>query len=126
MSKRYKAFLPVLILALVLSLGGMIACGEKSSEQTPVPAAPNDSIITGKLVTARVLSEAFPWEIDIEVYSSQDVPGYPNSTKEKIGQIITVRTREYPLGFGVGQSLTAHVRLEEDERDSYYFAWDIH
>jgi hypothetical protein len=126
MSKGYKVFLPVLILALALSLGGMIACGEKPSEETQAPAESNDSVVTGKLVAARVLTEAFPWEIDIEIYDSQDVAGYANLTKEKIGQVITARTHEYPLGFSVGQAISAHVKLEDDEGGSYYYAWDVH
>jgi hypothetical protein len=126
MSRGYKIILSVLILAFALSLGGMFACGEEPSGQTETPVEPNESIITGKLVAARVLSEAFPWEIDVEIYSSIDIPGYTNLTEGKVGEVITARTREYPLGFGIGQSITAHVRLEGDEQESYYYAWEIY
>jgi hypothetical protein len=126
MSNRHKALLPVLILALVLSLGSMIACGGGGAGQTQTAVESNDSIVTCKLVIARVSQAGFPWEMDIEIYTSNDVSGFANLTKDKIGKVITVQTAQYPEGFGIGQGLTCHVRLEKGKQGSYYYAWDIH
>jgi len=65
----------------------MISVAEKQPPPTPpapVPAAPNDSIVTGKLIAIQSLTGNMPWEIIIEAQSSQDVPSYTNATKQRI------------------------------------------
>jgi len=126
MPNRHKALWSVLILALVLSMGSMISCGGGGGGQTQTGVEPNDSIVTCKLVAARVSQAGFPWEADIEIFSSTDVPGSANLTKDKVGKVITVQTTQYLLGTSLGQGLTAHVRLEKGKQGSYYYAWDIH
>jgi len=92
----------------------------------PVPATPNESIVVGKVIAIRSLPGNMLCEITIEVQSSQDVPGYPNVIKEKIGQQISVQTEENSAQLKAGQVITAHIKLEGDERSKFYYAWDIH
>ena len=131
MPKGRRTFLLTLILAMAFSLGGMISCAEKPPEPpsppppTPVPAAPNDSIVTAEVITIKRLTDNMVWELIIEVEDSQDVPGYLNATRQKIGQQMAVRSDEDVSRLKVGQVITAHVRLEGDERTRFYYAWDI-
>ena len=131
MSKRRATFLLMLILAMALSLGGMIACSERPPEPpppqppAPVPAAPNDSIVIAKVIALQGPNNNTQWELTIEVEDSQDVPGYLNATRQKIGQQMVVRTDEEVSRLKGGEIITAHVRLEGDERIRFYYAWDI-
>ncbi|MFC2022637.1 hypothetical protein ACFLTL_00525 [Chloroflexota bacterium] len=64
--------------------------------------------------------------MDIEIYTSTDVFGYPNLTVDKVGQVITAKTDQYLLGFATGQGINCHIRLESGEQGSYYYGWDVH
>jgi hypothetical protein len=67
----------------------------------------------------------FRWEMDIEITTSNDVLGYANFTKDKIGQTITAKTDQYLLGFSLGQGIQCHLKLESGEQGNYYHAFDI-
>ena len=131
MSARNNVLWITLIMLAVLLGPNLISCAEEATEEPPppgpgsVPAAPNDSIVTGKVIDVQSPRGDIPWEITIEVQSSEDVPGYANGTRQKIGQQISVRTEEDAAGLEVGQVITAHVRLEGDERTRFYHARDI-
>jgi len=131
MPKENRWFFLALILVTVFTVGVITSCVEKSPEPppppppAPVPAAPNDSIVTAEVIAIQSQNHNMPLEIIIEIQSSQDVPGYLNATKQKIGQQMAVRTNEDASRLIVGQVITAHVRLEGDERTRYYYAWDI-
>jgi len=59
------------------------------------------------------------------VQSSEDVPGLNNATKSKVGETITVKTREDVSTLEKGQTVTANVRLVGDERSRFYEASEI-
>jgi hypothetical protein len=106
-----------------------MSCAQKTPETTslaPVPAAPNDSLVTAKVIKIQEGEGSLPWVLTIEIQTSQNVPGLPNGTNDKIGQQLLVRTDENVSQLKVSQIVTAHVRFEGDERSSFYFAWDIH
>ena len=67
----------------------------------------------------------FPWELVIEIKSSEDVPGFGNFTKERVGETISVRTQEDISQLEKGQIITAHVRLQGDEWTRVLIATDI-
>lgn len=90
-----------------------------------VPAAPNDSIVTAKVIDVIATTGNFPWELVIEIQSSEDVPGFGNFTKERVGETISVRTQEDISQLEKGQIITAHVRLQGDEWTRVLIATDI-
>ncbi|MFC1953913.1 hypothetical protein ACFLWR_07315 [Chloroflexota bacterium] len=92
---------------------------------TRVPAAPNDSIVTAKVLDVINVGGDIPWEIVMEIQSSEDVPGLNNATKSRIGETITVITSEDVSGVEKGQVITAHVQLRGDERSRFYEASEI-
>jgi len=90
-----------------------------------VPAAPNDSIVMAKVLDVINVGGDIPWEIVIEIQSSEDVPGLNNATKSRVGETIAVRTSEDVSGVEKGQVITAHVQLRGDERTRFFEASEI-
>jgi hypothetical protein len=93
---------------------------------SPVPAAPNDSIVTARVITTKKQPDGSMWEVTIEIQNSEDVPGYLNATKDKVGQQMTFLTSEDVSLLKPDQLIRANVRLEGDERTRFYYASDIH
>ncbi|MDD5511901.1 MAG: hypothetical protein PHI12_14010 [Dehalococcoidales bacterium] len=91
----------------------------------PVPAAPNDSIVTARVIDIINTSGDFPWEMLVEIESSEDVPGYINATAHLIGEQITLKTMEDLSDIERDQVITANVKLEGDERIRFYSAANI-
>ncbi|MDD5287565.1 MAG: hypothetical protein PHY28_00410 [Dehalococcoidales bacterium] len=119
------SILPVVLLSLTV-----VSCTDEApvttSPPVQVPAAPNDSIVTAETVAIQEGEGSLPWVLTIEIQTSQNVPGTPNMTSDKIGQQLLVRTDENVSKLRIGQVITAHVRFEGDEHSSFYFMWDIH
>jgi hypothetical protein len=90
-----------------------------------VPASPNDSIVTAKVLDVINVGGDIPWEIVIEIQSSEDVPGLNNATKSRLGETIAVRTSEDVSGVEKDQVITAHVQLRGDERTRFFEASEI-
>jgi hypothetical protein len=93
---------------------------------SPVPAAPNDSIVTARAIATKKQPDGSMWEVTIEIQNSEDVPGYLNATKDKIGQQMTVLTSDDVSWLKPSQLIRANVRLEGDEHTRFYYASDIH
>ena len=74
----------------------------------------SDSIITGTIVAIRNQSTGYPWQVDVQVLTSQDVGTLPNPTKDKIGQTVTFYTDENLRAFHAGQAINAHVKYAGD------------
>jgi hypothetical protein len=74
----------------------------------------SDSIITAKIVAIRQLTTGYPWEMDVLVQTSVDVGNLPNPTKDKIGQVITVKTDDKLDSFKAGQIISAKVKYVGD------------
>jgi len=64
--------------------------------------------------------------VTIEIQNSEDVPGFLNATKDKIGQQMTVLTNEDVSWLKPDQLIKANVRLDGDEHIRFYYASDIH
>jgi len=90
-----------------------------------VQAAPNDSIVTANVIDIITATGNFPWELVIEIQNSEDVPGFGNFTKERVGETISVRTQEDISQLEKGRIITAHVRLQGDEWTRVLIATDI-
>jgi hypothetical protein len=98
---------------------------EQLPPPTGVPAAPNNSIVTAKVLDVINVGGDFTWEIVVEVQTSEDVPGFNNATKSRIGETITIKTSEDVSGIEKGQVITANVQLIGDERSRFFKASEI-
>lgn len=98
---------------------------DSSAPPVQVPAAPNDSIVTARVIDIKNVSGDLPWEIVIEIESSEHVPGYHNATENLIGEHITVKTTEDLSGIEEGEEINANVKLEGDENTHFYLAFNI-
>ena len=129
MINKNKLLLP-LALVLILPTLTFNSCAQNTVTTIPshpsVPAAPNDSIVTAKIIRVQEGEGTLPWVLTITIKTSQDVRGYPNITADKIGQQLLVRTMEDASPLKDGQIITAHLRFEGDEHSSFYYIWDIH
>jgi hypothetical protein len=123
-----RVILPI-TLVLFLLPGAVTSCAQKTTESTSshpaLPAVPNDSIVTAKVISVQEGEGAIPWVMTIEIRSSQNVPDYPNDTSDKPGQSLLVRTMDDVSQLKAGQIITAHVRFEGDEKSYFYYIWDI-
>ena len=126
---RTKLFFPITLVLILLTMM-FNSCVQKTVTTIPshpsVPASPNDSIVTAKVIRVQEGEGTLPWVLTIIIQTSEDVPGYPNITADEIGQQLLVRTMEDASPLKEGQIITAHLRFEGDERSSFYYIWDIH
>jgi hypothetical protein len=97
-----------------------------SSSHPPLPAVPNNSLVTAKVINIQEDGGVIPWVLTIEIQTSQDITGYPNETSDKIGQQLPVRTMDDESKLKAGQTITANVRFEGDEQSYFYYIWNIH
>jgi hypothetical protein len=118
--------------AIILTILVTAACSDKtavtviSSAQPEMPAVPNDSIVTAKIINIQTGDGAIPWVLTVNLLTSQDVPGMSNVTAAQIGQQLIVRTMDDISGLKIGQIINAHLRFEGDEKSSFYYIWDMH
>ena len=109
---------------IVLSIAAVLsACAPKATSTTPTTTVPgpggglvvnSDSVITGKIVAIRSESSGYPWQIDVQILTTQDVGTLPNPVKDKVGQTVTLRTDQDLSSFKSGQTIQAHVKYVGD------------
>ena len=116
-------------LGLILLLGAITSCIQKTTEITSshpaLPAVPNNSTVTAKVINVQEGEGVIPWVLTIEILSSQNVPDYPNDTSDKVGQQLLVRTMDNVSQLKAGQIITANLRFEGDEQSYFYYIWNI-
>ena len=97
------------------------------SEPPPsrVPAIPNESIVTAKIIDIKKLPDSDFCELIIDIQKSESVPGLANIFEQRIGEKIAVRTIEDVTKLKKDQIITAHVSLVGDERNHYISASNI-
>jgi hypothetical protein len=129
---KYKLLLVSVVFMSIIASAVTISCTVNVAPEPPpppppagVPAAPNDSIVTARVIAVNKLSDDMPWEIILEIQDSKDVPGFGNRTSDKVGQQLAVKTSEDVAQLKAGQEITAHVKLVGDERIRMYLASGI-
>jgi PBP1b-binding outer membrane lipoprotein LpoB len=121
----------IAVLSLVVMLGGCASGStpSQSGKPTPtvpvVPVVPNDSIVTAQILSFEPLGGTFPWQIELRLIDSQDVSGYVNMTKVRIGQALLAKTKENMAVYGRGDTITGHLKFQGDERGAFFFLSDI-
>jgi hypothetical protein len=121
-----KIIISICILGIITLCGILLSCTSPISTQPPsVLAAPNDSIVTAKVISIDPVPGSYPWQLTIQIEQSLDVPGFVNRTSDKIGQQITALTNENLSAIKAGQKITAHVKFQADEKGGTYYASGI-
>ena len=130
MIKGKKIGLLSIVLAFAMSVGTLVSCAKTtittSSTQLGRSLVQNDSIITGEIKAIKSMATGYPWEIDVQVTSSQNVVILINPTIDKVGQIVQFRTDVSTKGLTPGQVITAHAKLTGDvEIGTILYIYDI-
>ena len=130
MIKGKKIGLLSIVLAFAMSAGTLVSCAKTtittSSTQLGRSLVQNDSIITGEIKAIKSMATGYPWEIDVQVTSSQNVVILINPTIDKVGQIVQFRTDVSTKGLTPGQVITAHAKLTGDvEIGTTLYIYDI-
>ena len=130
MIKGKKIGLLSIVLAFAMSVGTLVSCAKTtittSSTQLGRSLVQNDSIITGEIKAITSMATGYPWEIDVQVTSSQNVGILINPTIDKVGQIVQFRTDVSTKGLTPGQVITAHAKLTGDvEIGTILYIYDI-
>jgi len=128
--KGKKIGLLSIVLAFAMSAGTLVSCAKTtittSSTQLGRSLVQNDSIITGEIKAIKSMATGYPWEIDVQVTSSQNVVILINPTIDKVGQIVQFRTDVSTKGLTPGQVITAHAKLTGDvEIGTTLYIYDI-
>jgi len=128
--KGKKIGLLSIVLAFAMSAGTLVSCAKTtittSSTQLGRSLVQNDSIITGEIKAITSMATGYPWEIDVQVTSSQNVGILINPTIDKVGQIVQFRTDVSTKGLTPGQVITAHAKLTGDvEIGTTLYIYDI-
>jgi len=125
---KKKLVLAVALLASASLLLGFTACGQSNQKprvQTPEEtlAKQNNSIVLGEVLAIREQPGGGYAEIDLKVVKSMDVPGVKNnSTKDKVGKVITVLTSEFVAAINVGELVVCYVTLSAEGQQGVYVA----
>ena len=130
MIKGKKIGLLSIVLAFAMSVGTLVSCAKTtittSSTQLGRSLVQNDSIITGEIKAIKSMATGYPWEIDVQVTSSQNVVILINPTIDKVGQIVQFRADVSTKGLTPGQVITAHAKLTGDvEIGTILYIYDI-
>ena len=88
------------------------------------PIRPNNSIVTGEVVSISSISSNLR-KVILKVQESKDVPQYENFTRQLVGQQMSVQTIESTSKLQIGQSITTHIKLEIEDGKEIFYASDI-
>ncbi len=89
------------------------------------PVVPNDSIVTTQILSVTPAAVPFPWQAELRLLDSQDVIGYVNMTKEKIGQNLLVKSKEDMASYRTGDAITGNLRVAGDERGTFFILSNV-
>jgi len=115
-------------IAMLVLMPGCQSLPSSPPPQPPpshVPAIPNESIVTAKIIEIQKLPDSDFWELIIDIQKTESVPGLANIFEQRIGEKITVRTIEDATKLEKDQIITAHISLLGDERNHYISAFNI-
>jgi len=104
-----------------------------SAQIQNAPVAPNDSIITARVLGYSILNstlegikpEQILYSLRVLVISSQNVKGKANFTQSKVNQVIKVYSKEMLSPVLFGKIIEANVSFSGDEKGGKYWIRDI-
>ena len=115
-----KHFLLFILTVLSSGCGAGDLSKRLSMDKEAVPV--NDSIVTGKIISIHSGTGSYILQFNIIVDKSEDVAGYPNETKDKIGTVITVHNRGDIDRLRANETVTLNVRLVGNKTETLYEA----
>ncbi|MBT9141088.1 MAG: hypothetical protein DDT30_01675 [Dehalococcoidia bacterium] len=117
--------LALFLIAILTGCPEPVPPAEPDEPQTPVPVVLNASIVIAQILSIKPLTNVFPWEVELHLTDSQDVPGYVNLTRERVGQTLTARTKEDMAPYEAGDLITGHLSLAGDEKGTFFYLSNI-
>jgi hypothetical protein len=98
-----------------------------------VPVIPNESVITGKVVSYSVTASSALnikpdqniYVLEIKIDSSRRVEGKRDFVKDKVGSQITCYSKEQVSSTLIDKAIRAHVAYRGDEKGRRFWIWDI-
>lgn len=90
-----------------------------------VPAAPNKSLVTAEIISISKGPWPGSYQIELLIQDSQDIPGFANFTKSRVGQIISAVTRAEVKGLRRGEMIQAQLTYRGDEHGGLFFVMFI-
>lgn len=131
---RFKKVCAVFCFLISLSILLLLFYQVVSSAQIQnVPVAPNDSVVTAKVLEYSILNsileriepEQVLYSLRILVISSQSVNGKINFTQSKVDEVIKVYSKEMLSPILFDNIIKANVSLLGDERNGRYWIRDV-
>ena len=127
-----SVYIPVLLSSVLLLPPTLSGCNSSNGIAKPapeppvsVPVIPNDSIISGQIVSVAPSPEPFPWQVQLILVDSKDVEGYINLTKSKLGQTVVAKTKDDMASFNAGDRISARFKLAGDESGSFFYLKEV-
>lgn len=90
-----------------------------------VPAAPNKSLVKAEIVSVGKGPWPDSYQIELLIQASQDIPGFANFTKSRVGQIISAVTRTEVEDLREGEVIQAQLTYRGDEHGGLFLVMSI-
>ncbi len=86
---------------------------------SPVPAAPNEGLLRGRLVQVEPAPEGSVWTVAVE--ESDSLPGLPNLAQRYAGRSLRLLVPAGVSAPGLGERIEARVTFQGDERGAAFY-----
>jgi len=140
--KRYSLILFFLIVMGIVMMGLQVCGAEEekkegvaAKKQPPrsVPVIPNESIITGEVLSYGILSSSLLeikpamslYKLEILVKTFEDIQGKRNFTRDKVGKLISIYSKEKLSAELFGKIIKSRVSYSGDERGGMFWIGEI-
>ncbi len=112
MKRRLWSWLLVTTLLVLLAAG----CTAKAATTTPGGSlvVNSQATITATIIEIESNPTGYPWRIEMQLISAQDVDNLPNPVKTQAGLAVIAYTDQNVDALREGQSISAHVKLTGD------------
>ncbi len=118
---------------MLVALAGFECSGGSNPTESPsfsprgTVAAQTDSIVYGRIMDIREKTTGYPWEVDVLIESSQNVDNLTNPTKDKLGEVVTVKADQDLSLYKNSQEIDARIKYAEDagQPGASFYMYDI-
>jgi len=115
---------------MLLAVSGCSSSPAAGPAPSPAPgvaiSGPNDSIVRVQLQLFMDLVNGSATRLNVFIYTSEDVSGLANPTKDKLSSQIEVETDQDISNFMMGQIVNAHIQQKtKPGGETYYYIYDL-